>query len=136
MAMMLMFQSSSLMAQNKREFELNYAAQKQTTNASLEDRQRARVASNAGAYQSADAGGQRHGKGPPEHDTDDRLQQRGAPGPGGRGQRDVRAGSPDGLAHPPAGADPDRDRRVRPGSAVGRTGRGTPAGGRGLVPAG
>lgn len=37
---------------NKEQFNKNYAAQKQTTNASLEDRQRARVASNPGAYQS------------------------------------------------------------------------------------
>ena len=33
-------------------YNKNYAAQKQTTNASLEDRQRARVASNPTAYQS------------------------------------------------------------------------------------
>ena len=38
--------------ENKRQFQLNYDAQKQTTNTRLEDRQRARVASNAGAYQS------------------------------------------------------------------------------------
>lgn len=38
--------------QSKDQFEKNYAAQRTTTNASLEDRQRARVASNAGAYQS------------------------------------------------------------------------------------
>jgi hypothetical protein len=40
------------LANNKAQFERNYAAQKTTTNANLEDRQRARVASNAGAYQS------------------------------------------------------------------------------------
>lgn len=40
------------LAENKRQFQLNYDAQKQTTNTALEDRQRARVASNAGAYQS------------------------------------------------------------------------------------
>ena len=40
------------LANNKAQFERNFAAQKQTTNASLEDRQRARVASNSGAYQS------------------------------------------------------------------------------------
>lgn len=40
------------LANNKAQFERNFAAQKATTNASLEDRQRARVASNAGAYQS------------------------------------------------------------------------------------
>jgi hypothetical protein len=40
------------LANNKAQFERNYAANKTTTNANLEDRQRARVASNAGAYQS------------------------------------------------------------------------------------
>jgi hypothetical protein len=40
------------LANNKAQFERNFAAQKTTTNANLEDRQRARVASNAGAYQS------------------------------------------------------------------------------------
>ena len=40
------------LAENKKQFGLNYDAQKRTTNASLEDRQRARVASNPGAYQS------------------------------------------------------------------------------------
>lgn len=40
------------LANNKAQFERNFEAQKNTTNASLEDRQRARVASNAGAYQS------------------------------------------------------------------------------------
>ena len=38
--------------ENKRQFDMNYAAQRQTTNTRLEDRQRARVASNANAYQS------------------------------------------------------------------------------------
>lgn len=38
------------LAHNKDQFNKNYAAQKQTTNASLEDRQRARVASNDNAY--------------------------------------------------------------------------------------
>lgn len=38
--------------QNRKQFETNFAAQKGLTNANLEDRQRARVASNAGAYQS------------------------------------------------------------------------------------
>jgi hypothetical protein len=41
--------------QHKAEYAANYDAQKRTTNASLEDRQRARVASNAGAYQSVGA---------------------------------------------------------------------------------
>jgi hypothetical protein len=40
------------LATNKAQFDRNYAAQKTTTNSQLEDRQRARVASNAGAYQS------------------------------------------------------------------------------------
>lgn len=40
------------LANSKAQFERNFAAQRQTTNAALEDRQRARVASNAGAYQS------------------------------------------------------------------------------------
>lgn len=38
--------------ENKKEYAQNYAAQKTTTNAELEDRQRARVASNPTAYQS------------------------------------------------------------------------------------
>lgn len=40
------------LANNKRQFDMNYGAQRTTTNAALEDRQKARVASNAGAYQS------------------------------------------------------------------------------------
>lgn len=36
----------------KESYDKNYAAQRATTNASMEDRQRARVASNPGAYQS------------------------------------------------------------------------------------
>lgn len=40
------------LAANKEQFAKNYEAQKTTTNTALEDRQRARVASNAGAYQS------------------------------------------------------------------------------------
>lgn len=39
------------LAENTRQFGLNYGAQKKTTNAALEDRQRARVASGSG-YQS------------------------------------------------------------------------------------
>ena len=38
--------------ENKRQFNLNFEAQRKTTNAALEDRQRARVASNSSAYQS------------------------------------------------------------------------------------
>lgn len=40
------------LANNKAQFERNFANQVKTTNTNLEDRQRARVASNAGAYQS------------------------------------------------------------------------------------
>lgn len=40
------------LAANKSQFERNYAAQRTTTNTALEDRQRARVASNPNAYQS------------------------------------------------------------------------------------
>lgn len=40
------------LAESKRQFGLNYSAQRQTTNAALEDRQIARVASNPTAYQS------------------------------------------------------------------------------------
>lgn len=43
------------LAQSKEQFNKNYEAQRTTTNASLEDRQRARVASNAGAYESVGA---------------------------------------------------------------------------------
>lgn len=38
--------------ENKRQYNQNFAAQRQTVNSQLEDRLRARVASNAGAYQS------------------------------------------------------------------------------------
>lgn len=41
--------------ESKRQFDVNYAANKQTTNTELEDRQRARVASNASAYESVDS---------------------------------------------------------------------------------
>ena len=40
------------LAANKDQFAKNFEAQKLTTNSALEDRQRARVASNPGAYQS------------------------------------------------------------------------------------
>jgi hypothetical protein len=40
------------LSENKRQFQLNYDNQRKTVNTELEDRQRARVASNAGAYQS------------------------------------------------------------------------------------
>lgn len=41
--------------ENKRQFDANFEAQRKTTNTQLEDRQRARVASNAGAYESVDS---------------------------------------------------------------------------------
>jgi hypothetical protein len=40
------------LASSKQQFNLNYDAQRTTTNAQLRDRQTARVASNPGAYQS------------------------------------------------------------------------------------
>lgn len=40
------------LSEGKRQFGLNFDAQMKTTNSALEDRQRARVASNPGAYQS------------------------------------------------------------------------------------
>jgi hypothetical protein len=43
------------LAQHQQEFETNFAAQKGLTNANLQDRQTARVASNPGAYQSVGA---------------------------------------------------------------------------------
>lgn len=39
-------------AESKRQYNQNYAAQRTLTNSQLEDRQRTRVASNAGAYES------------------------------------------------------------------------------------
>ena len=47
--------------ESKRQYEQNYAAQRALTNASLEDRQRARVASNSGAYQSVSEYMDKHG---------------------------------------------------------------------------
>jgi hypothetical protein len=43
------------LSEGKRQFDLNYGAQKQTINTQLEDRQKARVASNAGAYEATDS---------------------------------------------------------------------------------
>ena len=42
------------LAENQRQFNLNYGAQRDTTNTALRDRQAARVASNPGAYESVD----------------------------------------------------------------------------------
>lgn len=44
--------AQSALSENKRQFNLNFENQRKTVNTELEDRQRARVASNAGAYQS------------------------------------------------------------------------------------
>ena len=41
--------------ESKRQFDLNFNAQRQSINTQLEDRQRARVASNPGAYQDVDS---------------------------------------------------------------------------------
>jgi len=46
---------------SKSQFERNFEAQKTTTNSSLEDRQKARVASNPGAYESVGSYMQRNG---------------------------------------------------------------------------
>lgn len=43
------------LAENKRQFNLNYGAQQKLTNSQLRDRQRARVASNPGVYESVDS---------------------------------------------------------------------------------
>jgi hypothetical protein len=43
------------LAQQKKQFDLNYGAQRTLANTAMEDRQRARVASNSGAYESLDA---------------------------------------------------------------------------------
>ena len=44
--------AQSQFKEGQRQFDLNYNAQRDTINTNLEDRQRARVASNPGAYQS------------------------------------------------------------------------------------
>ena len=77
------------------------------------------------------------GKGPAEWFTgavriDPAVRRRRA-GAGRGGHGHLRAGGADGLAHPSARPDPDRHRRLRLGAARGRTGRGDPAGRRGLV---
>lgn len=41
-------------SESKRQFDLNFGAQRRTINTNLEDRQRARVASNPGAYEAVD----------------------------------------------------------------------------------
>ena len=52
MAMQQYGLAKDTLAQNKREFNMNYDAQRKTTNAALSDRQAARVAANPNAYQS------------------------------------------------------------------------------------
>ena len=47
--------------EGQRQYNQDYAAQKKLTNANLEDRQRARVASNSGAYQSVSEYMEKHG---------------------------------------------------------------------------
>lgn len=47
--------ASDQFKENQRQFNANFEAQRKTTNTQLEDRQRARVASNAGAYESVDS---------------------------------------------------------------------------------
>ena len=78
------------------------------------------------------SGSQPSGKGPAEWFTGtvriDPLFNPPAPGRAFRRQRHIRTGRPHRMAHPPAGPDPDRDGRLRQGTALGRTGRGNPAG--------
>lgn len=47
--------------ENKRQFDMNWGAQKNLTNSRLEDRQRARNAANKGGHQSTDEYMSRHG---------------------------------------------------------------------------
>lgn len=49
------------LAEAKRQFDVNASMQRKTVNTALEDRQRARVASNPGAYQSVGAYMKKHG---------------------------------------------------------------------------
>ena len=52
MAMKQFGLAEDALKEQKRQFNINYEAQRKTTNSQLADRQRARVASNPGAYQS------------------------------------------------------------------------------------
>jgi len=52
MGMQQLSLAKKALAQSKEQFGKNYEAQKRTTNASLEDRQRARLAANPGGYES------------------------------------------------------------------------------------
>lgn len=52
MAMKQFGLAEDALKEQKRQFNINYEAQRKTTNSQLSDRQRARVASNPGAYQS------------------------------------------------------------------------------------
>lgn len=53
--------AKDMFKQSKEEFNMNWDAQKQLTNAQMEDRQRARVAANPGGYQSVDTYMNTHG---------------------------------------------------------------------------
>ena len=48
-------QAKEGLKQQKQQFDMNYAAARQTTNTAMEDRQKARVASNGSAYESVDS---------------------------------------------------------------------------------
>lgn len=52
MGMSALKEARAARAQQQKQFDMNYGAQRTLTNSMLEDRQRARVASNPGAYQS------------------------------------------------------------------------------------
>ena len=54
MAMQQYGLAKKTLAENQRQFDLNYGAQRDTTNTQMADRQAARVASNPGFYQSVD----------------------------------------------------------------------------------
>lgn len=77
------------------------------------------------------SGSQPSGKGPAEYFTGtvriDPLCNPPAPACS-QCQRHLRARGPYRMAHSPAGPDPDRDSRLRQGTALGRTGGGNPAG--------
>lgn len=54
MGMMQYGLAKDALKQQQRQFDINFGAQRQLVNSQLEDRQRARVASNPEAYQSVD----------------------------------------------------------------------------------
>ena len=71
-------------------------------------------------------------KGPSEwftwHGTDRSTFSGARSGTGSRRQGNFPAGRADGVAYPSARSDPDHNRRLRPGTALGRAGRGNPPG--------